>query len=79
MASVSRRGDEDGHDPEVTSRRGMSTEGGEVDDSETMASAGASGTATGPGEAAGTGAPAAEGVDVDEGDLDFFEENESED
>ena len=53
MAKVS-RGD---HDPEDTARKGMSTEGAEVDEAETMASS----------------------ADLDEGDLEFFEENEPED
>ena len=132
MAKVSPRD----HDPELTARRGMSTEGAEVDEAETMASTGdeagsfreiASGTATGlgidRGEAAGTGGFAADedldsvaegdwsrqwyrrepfsppeksaerydlsehahhrfgweiGADLDEGDLEFFEENEPE-
>lgn len=66
------------HDPEKTMQRGMSTEGEEVDDSETMASTGdsegafqeiASGSATGlgidRGEAVGTGGLAAD-EDLDE-------------
>ena len=65
------------HDTEVTVRRGMATEGAEVDQAETMASTGdasdsfrqiASGTATGVGidrqESAGTGGLAA-GEDSD--------------
>lgn len=134
MPKVSRPGE---HDPEATQRRGMSTEGKEVDDAETMASTGdesnafqqiASGTATGlgvdRGESVGTGGFAADedldsvaegdwsrqwfqrepfeprekpadhyalaehahhrfgwetGADLDEGDLDFFEEDQPED
>jgi hypothetical protein len=134
MPKVSRRGE---HDPEVTERRGMSTEGKEVDEAETMASTGdesnafqqiASGTATGlgvdRGQSVGTGGFAADedldavaegdwsrqwfqrepfeprekpadhydlaehghrrfgwetGADLDEGDLDFFEEDQPED
>jgi hypothetical protein len=132
MAKAS-RGD---HDPEETSRKGMSSEGEGVDQAETMASTGdeanafqeiASGTATGlgidRGEAVGTGGLAADedlnpvaegdwerqwfrrepfsppekpaehynlsehghhrfgwetGADLDEGDLDFFEEDRPE-
>src|SRR4030095_1576693 len=134
MRKVSRRGE---HDPEVTERRGMSTEGKEVDEAETMASTGdesnafqqiASGTATvrgvDRGQSVGTGGFAADedldavaegdwsrqwfqrepfeprekpadhydlaehghrrfgwetGADLDEGDLDFFEEDQPED
>ena len=76
-----RRGD--AHDPETTSRRGMSREGAAVDDEETMASTGnqegafeqiASGTATGlgidRGEDVGTGglADEADRDEVAEGD-----------
>ena len=132
MRKVSRRGE---HDPEATERRGMSTEGKEVEDAETMASTGdesnafqeiAAGTATGlgvdRGESVGTGGYAADedlepvsegdwsrqwfkrepfeprekpadqydlteqghrygwqtGADLDEGDLDFFEEDRPE-
>jgi hypothetical protein len=132
MAKVSRRD----HDPEETARKGMSTEGAEVDEAETMASTGdeagsfreiVSGTATGlgvdRGEAIGTGGFAADedlepvaegdwsrqwfqrepffprekpaeqynlsehghhrfgweiGADLNEADLDFFEEDEPE-
>ena len=134
MPKVSRPGE---HDPELTARRGMSTEGKEVDEAETMASTGdesnafqqiASGTATGlgvdRGESVGTGGLAADedldpvaegdwsrqwfqrepfeprekpadhydlaehghrrfgwesGADLDEGNLDFFEEDQPED
>jgi hypothetical protein len=61
MPKVSRPGE---HDPELTERRGMSTEGKEVDEAETMASTGV-GWETGP--------------DLDEGDLSFFEEDQPED
>ena len=70
-------GERRAHDPETTIARGMSTEGVEVDEAETMASTGnaansfreiASGTATGVGldreEIAGTGGLAA-GEDVE--------------
>jgi hypothetical protein len=62
MSGESRRGDKDGHDSEVTPRRGVSSKDGEVDDSEPVAP-----TENGS------------GADLDEGDLEFFEENESED
>lgn len=68
MASVSRRGGKDGHDPEGASHPGMSTED-EVDQSEATASSGGDSDAN------------ATGADLDEGDLDFLEdeENDSED
>ena len=59
MPKVSRPGE---NDPEVTERRGMSTEGKEVDEAETMAST--VGWETGP--------------DLDEGNLSFFEEDQPE-
>lgn len=81
MPKVSRPGE---HDPELTERQGMSTEGKEVDETETMASTGDE-----PREKPADHYALAEhghhrfgwetGADLDEGDLDFFEEDQPED